>query len=82
LPFIVDRSPLKQGLLTPGQHIPVHGPEKLLKERPDVALILAWNFAEEIFQQQAEYRQQGGQLAVPLPVPRFLNEQAWSKASA
>jgi hypothetical protein len=82
LPFIVDRSPLKQGLLTPGQHVPVYGPEKLLEERPDVTMILAWNFAAEIFEQQAEYRQHGGRLAVPLPAPRFLNEQAWSKASA
>ena len=72
LPYIVDRSPLKQGLLTPGHHIPVHGPELLLDDQPDVTLILAWNFADEIFEQQAEYRRRGGRLAVPIPVPRFL----------
>jgi hypothetical protein len=82
IPFIVDRSPLKQGLLTPGQHIPVHGPNKLFEERPDVTLILAWNFAAEIFEQQAEYRRRGGRLAVPLPAPQFLGDKAWSKASA
>jgi len=81
IPFIVDRSPLKQGLLTPGHHIPVQGPEKLLQERPDVTLILAWNFAAEIFEQQDEYRQRGGRLAVPIPTPRFLSEEAWSTAS-
>ena len=72
LPYIVDKSPLKQGYLTPGQHIPVYGPEVLLKEQPDVTLILAWNFADEIVAQQAEYRRRGGQFAVPIPYPRIL----------
>lgn len=81
LPWIVDRSPLKQGLLTPGHHIPVHGPEMLSERQPDVTLILAWNFADEIFEQLADYRERGGRLAVPLPAPHFLGEPAWSKAS-
>jgi hypothetical protein len=82
LPYIVDRSPLKQGLLTPGHHIPVHGPEMLLEQPPDVILILAWNFAAEIMEQQSEYRRRGRRFAVPLPAPRFLSDEAWSKASA
>jgi hypothetical protein len=81
LPWIVDRSPLKQGLLTPGHHIPVHGPEMLAERQPDVTLILAWNFADEIFEQLADYRERGGRLAVPLPAPHFLGGPAWSKAS-
>jgi hypothetical protein len=81
LPWIVDRSPLKQGLLTPGHHIPVFGPEMLRERQPDVTLILAWNFAEEVFEQLADYRERGGRLAVPLPDPRFLGDRAWSKAS-
>ena len=81
LPWIVDGSSLKQGLLTPGHHIPVYGPEMLIERQPDVTLILAWNFAAEIFEQQADYRGRGGRLAVPLPAPHFLGEPAWSKAS-
>jgi C-methyltransferase C-terminal domain len=81
LPWIVDGSPLKQGLLTPGHHIPIYGPEMLIERQPDVTLILAWNFADEVFEQQADYRRQGGRLAVPLPTPHFLGEPAWSKAS-
>src|SRR5205814_382797 len=65
LAFTVDRSPAKQGLLTPGTRIPVRPPEALLEERPDVCLILAWNFADEIVQQQAAYREAGGRFAVP-----------------
>lgn len=72
LPIIVDGSSLKQGLLTPGHHIPVRGPKALLEMQPDVTLILAWNFADEIFEQQAEYRRRGGRMAVPIPSPRFM----------
>ncbi len=82
LPFIVDASPLKQGYLTPGQHIPIYGPEMLLQRQPDVTLILAWNFAEEIFRQQAEYRNKGGRLAVPIPVPRLMDEAAMATIPA
>jgi hypothetical protein len=82
LTYIVDASPLKQGYLTPGQHIPIYGPETLLERQPDVTLILAWNFAEEIFRQQAEYRIKGGRLAVPIPVPRLMDETTMSAIPA
>jgi len=65
--YIVDRSPLKQGCYTPGMHIPVVAPERLLEDQPPYALLLAWNFADEIFAQQAEYRNRGGRFIVPLP---------------
>ncbi len=74
LPFTVDRSPAKQGLLTPGSHIPVRPPEALLEDRPDVCLILAWNFADEIQQQQQAYRDAGGTFALPLPTPTLVRE--------
>jgi SAM-dependent methyltransferase len=73
LPYIVDRSPLKQGLLTPGTHIPVVGPERLLLDQPDYVLLLAWNFADEIIEQQAEYRSRGGKFMVPVPEVRVLD---------
>jgi hypothetical protein len=76
LPYIVDKSPHKQGLLTPGQHIPVHAPDKLTEEQPDITLILAWNFAEEIVRQQTEYRRRGGRFAVPIPTPELYGVAA------
>ena len=39
--FIVDDSPLKQGLFSPGAHIPVLTPDALYDRRPDYVLILA-----------------------------------------
>jgi SAM-dependent methyltransferase len=72
LPYIVDRSPLKQGLYTPGTHIPVVATERLLADQPDYVLLLAWNFADEIVEQQAEYQKRGGKFMVPVPEVRVL----------
>lgn len=72
LPYTVDKNPLKVGLLTPGQHIPVLPVETLAERRPDRVLILAWNFADEIVRQQAHLRESGTRFWVPLPSPREL----------
>ena len=72
LAFLADRSPWKQGRFSPGAHIPVRGPEALLRERPDYALLLAWNFEAEILEQQAEYRRGGGRFIRPIPWPEVI----------
>lgn len=72
IPFLVDKSPHKQGLLTPGSHIPVLPVQELLSRQPDATLILAWNFAGEIVKQQAEYQRRGGRFIVPIPSPKLL----------
>jgi len=72
LPYTVDKNPLKVGKLTPGMHIPVLAVETLLEQQPDVVLILAWNFAEEIIGQQEAYRKRGGRFIIPLPEPGVI----------
>lgn len=72
LPYTVDKSPLKIGLLTPGSHIPVLPAETLLERQPDYVLILAWNFAEEIMRQQTEYKNRGGRFIIPIPTPQVV----------
>jgi hypothetical protein len=70
--YVVDRNPHKQGLLMPGVHLPIRDPEVLLRDRPDLCLLLAWNFADEIVRQQQAYLEQGGRFIVPVPEARVL----------
>lgn len=70
--YIVDDSAYKQGLYTPGTHIPVVGPELLHQRRPDCLLILAWNFADEIMKKNEWFSRSGGKFIVPVPEPKVL----------
>ncbi len=70
--FVADRNIHKQGLLMPGVHLPVSSPDRILEEMPDYLLLLAWNFAGEIIDQQAEYRRRGGRFIIPVPSPQVV----------
>lgn len=65
--FIVDDSPLKQGLYSPGMHIPVLPSQAIYDRKPDDIVILAWNFAAPIMEKHQAFRQAGGRFIVPLP---------------
>jgi SAM-dependent methyltransferase len=65
--FIVDDSPLKQGLYSPGMHIPVMSSAAIAERKPDYLVVLAWNFALSIIEKNAAFRQAGGRFIVPLP---------------
>ena len=65
--FVVDRSPYKQGKIMPGAHVPVVSTEELAKRSPSATLLLAWNFSDEILEQQAAYRKAGGKFLISIP---------------
>lgn len=69
---IIDDSPVKQGLYSPGLHIPVVSSAVLEESPPDYLLILAWNFAESIMENHRSYLEQGGKFIVPLPELRII----------
>jgi len=72
LDYLVDLSPAKQGRYMGGNHLRIESPDKLLADQPDYALILPWNFSEEIMRQQAEFIARGGKFIVPVPEVRIL----------
>jgi SAM-dependent methyltransferase len=73
--YVVDRSTVKQGRFTPGTHLPILPPEELTSRQPDFVLLLTWNFAEEIFAQQAQYLARGGAFILPFPEPRVVYDR-------
>jgi SAM-dependent methyltransferase len=69
--YVADLNPFKVGRYMGGSHIPIKDRERILEDMPDVLLILAWNFAEEIMTQQTRYRALGGTFMIPIPELRF-----------
>ena len=67
LTYLIDSTPAKQGLYTPGANLLVRHPDTIKEERPDYALLLAWNYADEILKREAELRAAGTKFIVPFP---------------
>lgn len=72
LDFVAEKSKLKIGRYTPGGHIPVVSDEVLLQRQPDYALLLAWNFAEEIMANLKQFSDRGGKFIIPIPNPKIV----------
>ncbi len=67
LDFIIDDSPLKQHLFSPGHHLPVLPSQALYERKPSHVVVLAWNFADSIIKKHQAFLDQGGHFIVPLP---------------
>jgi SAM-dependent methyltransferase len=72
LDYVVDDSPLKQGLFTPGKHIPVVSAKTMTTQLPDYLFILAWNFAEPIIKKNEIFKKHGGKFIIPVPKPKVI----------
>ncbi|MET9326016.1 class I SAM-dependent methyltransferase [Tsukamurella sp. NPDC003166] len=67
LEYTVDRNPYKHGRFTPGARIPIHEPERLDTDRPDVVVVLPWNLETEITEQLRHLVDAGTELIYPMP---------------
>lgn len=72
LDYAVDINPHKHGLYTSGSRLCIHPLERLLEDKPDYALLLAWNYRDAILASQERFRAQGGRFIVPIPAPEVV----------
>lgn len=70
--FVCDAAPSKQNKFMPGSHIPILPPAALAERKPDYVLILPWNIAEEVMQQQMCVHEWGGRFVVAIPELKIL----------
>lgn len=70
--YIADSTPAKQGMLTPGAHIPIRPESALRLDPPDLTLLLAWNYADAILAKFSDYISAGGRFIHPIPRARVI----------
>lgn len=74
LEYIADNTPTKQGLYSPGMHIPIVAPDVFHEDYPDYALLLAWNHAKEIARKETAFHEAGGRFITHIPSVRVLEQ--------
>lgn len=72
LPLICDAAPAKQSKYMPGSHIPILPPNALAESKPDYVLILPWNIAEEVIEQNKDIQSHGTKFLTAVPDLKIL----------
>jgi hypothetical protein len=70
--YVVDRNPHKVSKYMPGVRLQIRDVAALYEDRPDILLILTWNFADEIVEQQRAYGESGGTFLSAIPSPHVI----------
>lgn len=65
--YISDTTPIKQGKLSPGVHIPIRPYGDFQAKYPDYAVLFAWNHQAEIIAKEQDYMQKGGKWILFVP---------------
>jgi methylation protein EvaC len=73
--YICDTTPIKQGKFSPGMHIPIRPYEDFKNDKPDYAVLFAWNHAQEIFEKEKDFLAHGGQWIIFVPEVKILSSQ-------
>ena len=67
LPYVVDKSSIKQGKYLPGSRIPIVDESHLVSDAPDYVVILPWNLKTEIMEQLSYINDWGGRFVTVIP---------------
>jgi len=71
IPYVVDASTYKQGMYLPGSRIPVVDESAIVRDKPDVIIILPWNLRAEIENQLSYAREWGARFVTVVPHVEF-----------
>ncbi len=76
LDYISDSTPFKQGLYTPGKHIPILSPDVFHNDKDiDYAFLFIWNHAKEVIEKEQEFLRRGGKFITHLPTARIISPE-------
>jgi len=67
LPYVCDAAPSKQGKYLPGSRIPIRPPTTIIQDKPENILILPWNIADEVIEQNRRLTKKGTQFVTCVP---------------
>lgn len=73
LDYLVDDNPNRQGLYSPGYHLPVLNSHVIYKKKPDYIVMLAWQYAQTIIARHRKYLEDGGCFILMLPQVRIVD---------
>jgi SAM-dependent methyltransferase len=73
---LVEKNPLRKGLISPGMHIPVVLEDEV--EPPDTYYVLAWNFKEEILRNNRDLIETGVFFYFPVETTINASARHWS----
>jgi len=70
--FVYDAAIAKQNKFMPGSHIPILEPSALFEESIDYVVILPWNIADEVVEQNQKLKKAGVIFVTAVPELRYL----------
>src|SRR6185436_418448 len=73
---LVEKNPLRKGLVSPGMHIPVVLEDEV--HPPDTYYVLAWNFKDEILRNNRDLIENGVSFYFPVETTINANARHWS----
>ena len=78
--FLADDNARRQGLYSPGKHIPVLSPMELINRHIDYVFILSWIYNDSIVKRNEEYLSIGGKFITILPEFRIVTGRQQEQA--